>query len=93
MCSFLIRDRRVKNRPTPETLDLRSSGQITETLYTQDKPLKRFRPAGTLSDVYNPDNREALGLRLNVGRAFSYEELTQREHVNLDMLLAKRGFA
>ena len=63
--------------------DLRTNKHFTlKTNPLSDSDLQNF------INVYNPDNREAR-VETERFRAFSYEELTQREHVNLDIFWLK----
>ena len=63
--------------------DLRTNKHFTlKTNPLSDSDLQNF------INVYNPDNRGAR-VETERFRAFSYEELTQREHVNLDIFWLK----
>ena len=63
--------------------DLRTNKRFTlKTNPLQDTDLKDFITA------YNPDNREAR-VETERFRAFSYDELIEREHVNLDIFWLK----
>ena len=63
--------------------DLRTDKRFTlKTNPLQDTDLQDFITA------YNPDNREAR-VETDQFRAFSYDELTQREHANLDIFWLK----
>ena len=63
--------------------DLRTNKHFTlKTNPLQDVDLQDF------ITTYNPNNREAR-VETEQFRAFSYDELTQREHVNLDIFWLK----
>ena len=63
--------------------DLRTNKRFTlKTNPLQDTDLQDFITA------YNPDNREAR-VETERFRAFSYDELIEREHVNLDLFWLK----
>ena len=78
--------RRAREEPWTRKLwiyDLRTNKNFTlKTNPLQDTDLQDF------ITVYNPDNREAR-IETERFRAFSYDELIEREHVNLDIFWLK----